>query len=243
MSPTASILAWSGNRCEPLKRARDSGMDNVKLADGTYLAGTLLGEVLGVKEQQTLNTTGTVSGGTFTLSYGGQTTPALAYDASAATVRDALNALSTIGDGGVVVTGTLAGDNMVVEFQTPGNKTNLTADSTLITGGGTIGVVTTTRAGTSVTSTYKAYDQDATDGSQVPTGHVLEYPYVVSSGKYYIGDTASAEYLQYTTYAHAWRNGIFDCADLVGLDANAVSVLNARLVEGDLDTGRIVIPG
>lgn len=243
MSPTSAILTWSGTRCEPLKRAEDSGMDNVKLADGTYLAGTLLAEVLGVTEQQTLDTTGTVSGGTFTLTYGAQTTGPLAYNASAATVRDALNALSTIGDGGVVVTGTLAGDNMVVTFQTPGNKTNITADSTLITGGGTIGVTTTTRVGTSVTSSYKAYDQDATDGSQIPTGHVLEYPYVVSSGKHYIGDTAGAEFSQYSLTAHAWRNGLFDCADLVGLDANAISVLNARLIQGDLDTGRIVIPG
>lgn len=243
MSPTSALLTWSGTRCEPLKRAEDSGMDNVKLSDGTYLAGTLLGELAGVREVQTLNTTGTVSGGTFTLTYGAATTGNIAFDATAATVRDALNALSTIGDGGVTVSGTLAGDNMAITFQTPGNKTNITADSTNITGGGTIGVVQTTAGTAGTPGTYKAYDQDATDGSQNPTGHVLEYPYVVSSGKYYIGDTASSEWLQYSGYAHAWRNGMFDCADLVGLDANAVSAMQARLVQGDLDTGRIVIPG
>jgi RHS repeat-associated protein len=47
-----------------------------------------------------------ISGGTFTLSFGGQTTGTLAYDASAATVQTALQGLSTIGSGNVAVTKT-----------------------------------------------------------------------------------------------------------------------------------------
>lgn len=46
--------------------------------------------------------------GTFTLTYNGQTTSALAYNASAATIQAALEGLSTIGSGNVVVTASSA---------------------------------------------------------------------------------------------------------------------------------------
>lgn len=58
----------------------------------------------------------TPSGGTFTLSYGGQTTSALAYNASAAAVQAALIALSSVGPTDVAVTGTTLG-TWVVTFQ------------------------------------------------------------------------------------------------------------------------------
>lgn len=48
---------------------------------------------------------GGATGGTYTLSYKGQTTTALAFGANAATVQAALEALSTIGTGKVTVTG------------------------------------------------------------------------------------------------------------------------------------------
>lgn len=48
---------------------------------------------------------GTPSGGTFTLTVGGQTTAAIAWNAPAATVQAAVQALSTVGSGGVLVTG------------------------------------------------------------------------------------------------------------------------------------------
>lgn len=241
MSPTSSILTWSGTRCEPLKRPDDSIMENIKLADATYLAGTLVGELVGVKEVQTLSTSGTVSGGTFTLTYGTDETSALDFDATAAEVRDALNALDSIGDGGVSVTGTLAGDNMAITFEFVGDATLLVADSTSITGGGTIAVGATTAGTAGTPGTYGKYDQDATSGVQYPT-HILRYPYVVSSGLYYLGDTASSEWLQNSIYANAWVNGLFSCADLVGLDVSAVSALNARLLQGDIDSGRLWIP-
>jgi RHS repeat-associated protein len=44
------------------------------------------------------------TGGTFTLSFGGQTTSAISYNASAATVQSALEGLSSIGSGNVSVT-------------------------------------------------------------------------------------------------------------------------------------------
>jgi hypothetical protein len=57
-----------------------------------------------VDEKQTITETG-ATGGTFTLTFSGQTTTALAYGATAAVVVAALEALSTIGVGGVTGTG------------------------------------------------------------------------------------------------------------------------------------------
>lgn len=59
----------------------------------------------GTSEVQAVTITGTPVGGTFTITYGGQTTTAIAYNATAATVRAALEALSNIGVGDVTVTG------------------------------------------------------------------------------------------------------------------------------------------
>lgn len=55
---------------------------------------------------QVLSEGGTVTGGTFTITYNGQTTSAIAYNASAAAVEAALWALSSVGTGGARVSGT-----------------------------------------------------------------------------------------------------------------------------------------
>jgi len=61
------------------------------------------------KQRVIINNTG-VNGGTFTLTFKGQTTAAIAWNASAAAVDSAFEALSTVGAGGVTVTkGTLGG--------------------------------------------------------------------------------------------------------------------------------------
>lgn len=55
---------------------------------------------------QTVAVTGGAGADTYTLSFGGQVTAGLAFNASAATIQAALEALATIGAGNVVVTGT-----------------------------------------------------------------------------------------------------------------------------------------
>jgi hypothetical protein len=52
---------------------------------------------------QQVQLTGNPTGGTFTLTFNGQTTSAIAYNASASTVQSALQALSSIGSGNVLV--------------------------------------------------------------------------------------------------------------------------------------------
>jgi len=53
----------------------------------------------------TATITGTPDGGTFTLTYGGQTTAGIAYNATAGAVQSALVALTSVGTGNVTVTG------------------------------------------------------------------------------------------------------------------------------------------
>ncbi|PQO45870.1 hypothetical protein [Blastopirellula marina] len=64
------------------------------------------GSATGTDERQVVSLLGSPSGGTFTLTYSGQTTTAIAYNANAATVQAALEALANIGSGDVVVSGT-----------------------------------------------------------------------------------------------------------------------------------------
>jgi hypothetical protein len=87
----------------------------VGLADDYY-------KVSGTSEVQTITITGTPTGGTFTLTFAGATTSAIAYNASAATVQTALEALSTIGSGNVLCAGgALPGAAVTATFWHPGS--------------------------------------------------------------------------------------------------------------------------
>lgn len=59
----------------------------------------------GTNEVQTVTITGTPTGGTFNLTYAGQTTAGIAYNAAASAVQSALVALSNIRTGDVTVSG------------------------------------------------------------------------------------------------------------------------------------------
>jgi len=93
-----------------------------------------------VNEQQTVTVVAT--GGTFTLTFTGQTTAAIAFDATAASVQAALESLSNLEPGDVVVSGD-AGGPWTVDFagtradtdvaQMTGNATNLTGTPKSVT--------------------------------------------------------------------------------------------------------------
>jgi hypothetical protein len=73
----------------------------------------------GTDAVQTVTVTGGPTGGSFTLTFAGQTTAAIPYNATAAQVQTALTALAAIGAGGVAVTGgPLPGTPVVVGFRT-----------------------------------------------------------------------------------------------------------------------------
>ncbi|EAQ81658.1 hypothetical protein [Blastopirellula marina] len=108
------------------------------------------GDASGNNEQQVVTLLGSPSGGTFTLTFNGQTTSGIAYNASAATVQSALEALSNIASGDVAVTGD-DGGAWTVEFdQAYANQDVpiMSASGASLTGGtGTISV-TQAAAGT-----------------------------------------------------------------------------------------------
>lgn len=62
-----------------------------------------------VNEVQTVTVNGTPTGGTFQLSYNGQTTGTIAYNAAASVVQTALQGLATVGSGNLLVTGGAGG--------------------------------------------------------------------------------------------------------------------------------------
>jgi hypothetical protein len=101
----------------------------------------------GTAEVQTVTITGTPTGGSFTLTYAGQTTASIAFDANAAAVQAALLALPNLGTGDVVVGGGPGpGTPYTVTFALSlGNPAQMTAAHTFT--GGTapnIAVTTTT---------------------------------------------------------------------------------------------------
>lgn len=84
----------------------------------------------GTNEVQSIEIDDDVSGGTFTLTFGGYTTGTIAWNASTAVVEAALEALTSVGLGNVAVTG--AAPIWVVTFQSSLGNT----DVALITGNG-----------------------------------------------------------------------------------------------------------
>jgi hypothetical protein len=96
----------------------------------------------GANEAQTVTVTGSPTGGTFTLTYSGQTTTAIAYNASALVVQQRLFALSNIEEGQVSVTGSNGGP-FTVTFSGAVDVAQMTATASL-TGGSTPGVTVAT---------------------------------------------------------------------------------------------------
>ncbi len=93
----------------------------------------------GTDEVQTITITGTPTGGTFTLTFGGQTTAPIAYNASAATVQAALELLTSIGSGNVLGGGgPLPGVAVTITFKNAlgaFDQALMTANSSGLTGG------------------------------------------------------------------------------------------------------------
>ena len=123
------------------------------VAQMTGNGGSLTGTY---NEIQLVTITGAPTGGTFTLTWSGQTTSALAYNASAAQVQAALRLLSNINGANVNVTGDDGGP-YTVEFVgtlAGGNRAEMTASGASLTGGTTPEVtVSTSQEGSAPTLT------------------------------------------------------------------------------------------
>lgn len=90
-------------------------------------------------EEQAITESGAVTAGTFTITYSAQTTAAINFDATAAQIQTALEALSNLAPGDVVVSGgPINTTPVVIVFQGTLAATNvaeITVDSTSLVGG------------------------------------------------------------------------------------------------------------
>lgn len=101
----------------------------------------------GVDEVETL--TIDAAGGTFTLTFGGQETDDIDFDATASAVQAALEALSSVGEGNITVSGVAGGPYTITFVGELGGlpQTDIVTDDTDLTGGAGTAVITQATAG------------------------------------------------------------------------------------------------
>jgi hypothetical protein len=141
---------------------------------------TIIDDVTAVNEIQTIDNTGTVSGGNYTITFDGQTTTALNHNANVAAIQAALDALSNVAPGDIVVGGgDLPTTPVTLTFEQAYAGTDVplaTVDSTNLTGGGTYDIVETT-PGVSAVAGSGVSTLDATNGvpqvSAMSAGDIL----------------------------------------------------------------------
>lgn len=243
--PTTATGTIGGKKLEPLYPQPSKHIAVRLKASATYVRGQVLGALIGTNERQTLTVTGAPTGGDFTITFGDQTTDAIAYNALASAVQTALEALSNIGDGNVVVTGgPLPAYPLTIQFTGALGGENVAAITTTnsFTGGTspdtTIATATGGEAGTG--GTFAAFDDDNTDGTEVARVLCIYDCVTDSAGKVTFGDAADANEKHLT--APVYIGGTFATADLTNLTEKAVADLG-RIVQGTIEDGILAVNG
>lgn len=215
----------------------------VSIAPGAViLKGTVLGQVNGsgtaVNEVQTLTPGGTISGGTFTITFAdGQITAPIPFNATAAQVKDAIDLV--LGFGNVTVTGgPLTSGAFTVTFTglCGGMDQPLLIVGNSLTGTSPTVTVAQTTAGAPAFGYFRPYASGNSDGSQVAKG-VAQFDMVADVyGKITFGTQQGGGDFRVKDYGGSiFVSGYFFTSQLVGLDATAVSALG-RLVSGNTTT-------
>lgn len=244
----SAIRTYSGGGVQPVYGTEGVGTHAVTLPAAKALTkGTVLGQILGsgtaVDEVQTVTVTGIPTGGSIRLVYDGEVTAAIAYNATAAAVQSALEALPSIGTGGVVCGGgPLPGTAVTVTFSAAlgGKHHPLLLAINSLTGGTTPAVTPSlTTLGAPANGYWDAYDAAAT-GAQAGLAKakaVLEFDCRTDSqARIYFGtEKGASDNGAFDRSAPAYFAGTFRASDLTGLDAAAVADLG-RLIAGSTTT-------
>jgi len=193
-------------------------------AKGAIPSGTVLAKITATglygpysgKTEETNTIAIAATGGTFTITYAGQTTAAIAWNASAATVLAALVALSNVASGDLTVT--LAGTTYTITATDSGAFANtdvtVTTSAASLTGG----------AGTATVATTQAGAVDGAGGLEVARGFLFNTTRV--GGPYNLGsDTALATAGDVGT-AMVWE-GVINTALLPDFVGTSVGQLDA----------------
>lgn len=179
-------MAWVGSE-HGINNARTAQVNVSAFTAGTHypdgyirsgqpvalVAGLLVPYASGVNEVQTINL-GAATAGTITITFDGETTGAIAFNATASAVQTALDALSNVDAGDIVVTGGPLPGTITLTFggQYAGRDVaQVTVTPTGLTGG-TVTVATSTAGGSAVA------------GSQVLAGFVLTDQKVVGTSNF-----------------------------------------------------------
>jgi hypothetical protein len=216
-------------------------------ASQTIARGTILGEIAGTNAVQTVTLGGAFAAGdTVAYTFGGQSTAALAYNASAATIQAASQALSTIGAGNCLVTGLAGGPYTFTFVGALGYQVvgAITTTPVSVSTTGTATVVQTTAGATLGPGVFAAYASGHSDGTQTPKC-ILRYDVITDSNGIITLGTTSANASPLAdgnplTTVPVFVSGVFKTIDLTGLDSTAVTDLLMRFESGNLTNGGIV---
>jgi hypothetical protein len=152
---TPSVGAYNTYRVFGLGGITITELDSGNYYQQVVIFGAYLNEI------QTVTLTDAEAGETWDLVFNGQTTSAMAYDATAAAVDAALEALSNIGDGDVAVTGAAGGPYEVMFVDDMAEAAQADMTGTGYGGDGlSVGVVETVAGGGANTSVLDDGDGD-----------------------------------------------------------------------------------
>lgn len=174
-----------------------------------------LGTTTGTNEVQALSLTGTPTGGTFTVSYEGSTSGNIAFNANAAAVQAALEAMASIGTGNVTATGgpLPAAVNVTFTGTFAGiDASTITLGTNALTGGTspTLAVSTTTPGG--LTRLLRADRIQFSIPDRYVPGFTLDcnepsYSYIVNQGMEPTAEVSLMHDSQSAGYMSNFRNG------------------------------------
>lgn len=239
--PIQPVTIQSGQHLEPYYYPELARTIAVNLAPGTYAQGQALGRFTqaATNEVQTLTATGTVSGGTYSLTIDGVTVGPFAHNASVATIQAAINA--AFGAGQIAVGGgAFPGTPLTFTFTGVYAGTNVPtiAVTSAVTGGGSIAMAQTT-AGAPGPGKYGAYADANSDGTGVFVGLLKYACTVLQDGTVQIGERPYAGASAMLT-APIYVAGYFHSSDVTGLDAAALADVGGHFIEGGLSGGVFV---
>jgi hypothetical protein len=240
MPMTAVITTYARNRIIPAYRPDLAVTKPCNIPPSTTIAaGTIIGQVTSAaNDVQTL--TGTATGGTLQVTGTNPitgatfTTANIAFNASAATVATAVqtaigSGVTVTGGGGALGTAPVTLTFTGAAASRPVPLVALGAASALTGGSVTFAHTTTGRT----LLTVKAYASGNSDGSQNPIGIMEQTVTSDAAGNVTVSDLPG----QSQPNAMYYFGGIFDCSDLTGLDANAVTKLGGALSAGTVTAG------
>lgn len=223
--PTTVLTRSNGLQARHPQDVRRKG---VRLPGGVnFSAGQVLGEFNTAQRNEVQTLTIAATGGTYQLGLDGQFTTALAFDANAAAIQAAINAL--LGAGNCTVGGT--GPFTFTFTGEYGNRNvQLLQINAAAATGGTVTVAKTTPGSAGATGTMTAATSGATDGTQTAKAVLLFNTRTNSRGM--VLDQWGQEASHDAVVAYT---GEFYTADLIGLTSTFAGHLG-KLVDGSAIT-------